>query len=144
MNFLKLGLILTFFAVFVFACSRAENSGGNVSVNTQTAVNLTPVGNGSPSLPAVDELASVRKIYAETCAGCHKENGIGGVSEIEGKRIKAPNFTSDRQKSEPDSEYIEVIENGEKEDGMPAYKGKISDEDIKNLVKYIRREFQGK
>jgi hypothetical protein len=27
---------------------------------------------------------------------------------------------------------------------MPAFKGKISDDDIKNLVKLIRKDFQGK
>jgi mono/diheme cytochrome c family protein len=144
MNFLKTGLILTFFAAFVFACSQTENSGNAVAVGNQTAANL-PISNASaqPST-AGDELASARKIYTETCVRCHKADGTGGVTDIEGRKIKAPNFTSEKQKGEPDSEYIEVIENGETHDGMPAFKGKIGDDDIKNLVKYIRREFQGK
>jgi len=144
MNLLKTGLILFFFAVFVFACSRTENSGSAVTNGNQTAVNL-PASAAPPQISnAGDELASARGIYSETCARCHKTDGAGGVTVIDGKNVKAPNLTSERQKREPDSEYIEIIEKGAPEDGMPAYKGKISDEDIKNLVKYIRREFQGK
>ena len=47
-------------------------------------------------------------------------------------------------KKEEYSEWIEVIEHGEKDEGMPAFGDKLNDEDIKNLVKFIRREFQGK
>lgn len=143
MNLLKTGLILFFFAVFVFACSRTENSGSVVVNGNQTAANL-PASAAPQISTAGDELASARRIYSETCAKCHKTDGAGGVTVIDGKNVKAPNLTSERQKREPDSEYIEIIEKGALEDGMPAYKGKISDEDIKNLVKYIRREFQGK
>lgn len=144
MNFLKIGLILTFFAAFIFACSRTENSGNAVAVGNQAAANVPAAD--TPAQPSIagDEMASARKIYSETCVRCHKADGTGGITNIEGKKIKAPNFTSERQKGESDSEYLEIIENGEADEGMPAYKGEISDDDIKNLVKYIRREFQGK
>ena len=142
MNFLKINLILWAFLLFVIACSQTNTT------NTNPANNTAVVANANASIPQptapTDELAAARKIYSEQCVNCHKENGTGGVSTIDGKRIKAPDFTTDRQKKEPDAEYIEVIENGEKEDGMPAFKGKISDDDIKNLVRLIRKDFQGK
>ncbi len=47
-------------------------------------------------------------------------------------------------RNDKDADWIETIENGAKEDGMPAFKGKISDEDITNLVKLIHHDFQGK
>jgi mono/diheme cytochrome c family protein len=87
---------------------------------------------------------SAKNIFIKTCVKCHKEDGTGGVTVFEDTTIKAPNFTSDKMKNEDDAEFIKTIENGEKEDGMPAFKGKLSDEEIKNLVKFIRREFQGK
>lgn len=141
MKNLKIFIVLVAVALLVFACS--QNS---APVNNSAANNAKTNSNAAPTVAAStpDELASARKIYSETCVKCHKQDGTGGVTDIEGTKIKAPNFTADRVKNEPDSEYIEIIENGAKEDGMPAYKGKISDEDIKNLVKFIRREFQGK
>jgi len=42
-----------------------------------------------------------------------------------------------------DDKLYNYIANGE-EGEMPAFKDKLSDAEIKDLVKYIRREFQGK
>jgi mono/diheme cytochrome c family protein len=141
-NFLKIGLILTVVLLFIIACSQTNPTNTNLAGNTAVVVNA----NASIAQPTAtaDELAAARKIYSEQCVNCHKEDGTGGVSTIDGKRIKAPDLTTDRQKKEPDAEYIEVIEHGETKDGMPAFKGKISDEDIKQLVKLIRKDFQGK
>jgi len=141
-KFLKIALVLSANLLFIIACNQTQTINTNITGNT-AAVTNSNISIATPA-PAEDELASARKIYSEQCVKCHKEDGTGGVSIINGKRIKAQNFTSDRQKKEPDSEYIEVIKNGEEEDGMPAFKGKISDDDIKNLVKLIRKDFQGK
>ncbi|HXH69338.1 MAG TPA: cytochrome c [Pyrinomonadaceae bacterium] len=139
---MKIGLVLSAILLFIIACNQTQTTNTNLASNTAVAANL----NNSIQAPttATDELAAARKIYSEQCVKCHKEGGTGGISTIDGKKIKAPNLTTDRQKNEPDAEYVEVIENGEKKDGMPAFKGKISDDDIKNLVKLIRRDFQGK
>jgi len=102
-----------------------------------------PAKTENVSVAATDDLAAAGKIYSEKCVSCHRENGAGGEKTLDdGRRIKAPNFSSERMRKDDDADWIEAIENGVKEDGMPAYKGKISDEEIKNLVKYIRREFQ--
>ncbi len=152
MKLFKSVLVLTAVVMFIIACTGSQtnntSSSGNTNIASDTNIsdNATVMTNSSPdALPAAaDELASARKIYSERCTKCHKEDGTGGVTEIEGKKVKAPNFTSDKLKNEPDAEFVEVIEHGEKEDGMPAFKGKLSDEEIKSLVKFIRREFQGK
>ena len=140
MKFLKLCLCLSAIGLFIFACSENKTANTNttniVVTNTNTAVNAA-----SPTA-APDELASAKKIFLNTCVKCHKEDGTGGESNIDGTKIKAPDFTSDRMKKEPDSEFIEVIKNGEKEEGMPSFKDRLSDEEIKNLVKLIRKEFQ--
>ncbi len=142
MKFLKIGFALSAVLLFIVACNQTQTTDTNLPSNTAVVANV----NTAIAQPktATDELASARKIYSEICVKCHKEDGTGGVTDINGKKVKPPNFTTDRMKNEPDSEFIEVIENGEKEDGMPAFKGKISDDDIKNLVKLIRKDFQGK
>lgn len=140
MNFIKLGLIFSALILFAVACSQTANvntsAPANAAANSSTQkAEITPA--------ATDDLASAAKTYSEKCVGCHRENGAGGEKTLDdGTRIKAPNFASDRMKKDKDADWIETIENGAKDEGMPAYKGKISDEEIKNLVKYIRREFQ--
>lgn len=143
MNFLKLALVFSALTLFVIACGNAPNlnTGANSSATANAVSNSATQPEATPA--AFDDLASAAKIYSEKCVGCHRENGAGGEKTLDdGTRIKAPNFASERMRKDADKEWIEVIENGAKEDGMPAYKGKISDEEIKNLVKYIRREFQ--
>ncbi len=135
MKFLKFSLILSFLALFVFACSQAPPA-NNAAVKTNAPVNVpteTP-----------DELAAARTIYTEKCVKCHKEDGTGGTVEVLGEKHKAANFTSDALKKDPDSELIEAIEDGVDGEGMPAFKGKLTDEQIRGLVKFIRTEFQGK
>lgn len=140
MKILKLCLCLSAIALFIFAC--ADNKTTNTTTNfNQPAANTNKPTNAQPTAPA-DELAAAKKIYSEKCERCHKPDGTGGEVDIEGKKIKAANFTSEKLKKEPDSEFIEVIENGETGEGMPAFKGKLTDEEIKSLVKLIRRDFQ--
>ncbi|MDQ6786710.1 MAG: cytochrome c [Acidobacteriota bacterium] len=145
MKILKTSLVFAAFAIFVIACNQ------NASVNTNPPANANAVSSANAPVQAEvtpaasDDLASARKIYSEKCVKCHKEDGTGGAVVFDdGTKIKAPNLTTDRQKTKPDSDYIGTIEKGAKEDGMPAFKGKISDDEIKNLVKYIRRNFQSK
>jgi mono/diheme cytochrome c family protein len=140
MKILKIVLVLIALSLFIFACSQ------NPTTNTITTNNSATTGNANSAAQpkaTVDELSNARRIYMGSCVNCHKEDGTGGVAEIEGKKIKVPDFTSDKLKKEPDAEFIEIIKNGEKGDGMPAFKDKLSEEDIKNLVKFIRRDFQG-
>jgi mono/diheme cytochrome c family protein len=142
MKSFKFGLILAALTFFIISCGQTD------SVNTNSTSNANNIAVASPQAEATaastDDLASARKIYSEQCTKCHKEDGTGGVTQLEDKKIKAPNFSSERMKKDEDAEWIKVIENGEEEDGMPAYKGKLSDAEIKDLVKFIRREFQQK
>lgn len=142
MKSLKLIFVLSAVLLFIIACSRTETTNTNSATNSTASANL----NNSASQPATaaDELAGARKIYAEQCVKCHKEDGAGGAGVVNGKKIKAPNFTSERMKNDDENDWLETIANGAIEDGMPAYKGKLSDADMKQLVRLIRRDFQGK
>ncbi len=143
MKYLKTSLVLSVLFLFFIACNQNKptntNSVGNsaiVAANNSAAV--------QPTVGATDELASTGKIYSENCVRCHKEDGTGGKVEIEGTTINAENFTADKMKNMTDVKYIGYIENGVPDEGMPAFKGKLTDDEIKNLVKFIRSEFQGK
>lgn len=144
MKLLKLGFIAAALALFVIACSQTANvNNTNAPAANVVGVSTNAQAEVTPAAAAAAELAVAGKIYSEMCVNCHKADGAGGVTVLEGgRKIKAPNFGSERMRKDDDADWIDAIENGIKDDGMPAYKGKISDDEIKNLVKYIRREFQ--
>jgi cytochrome c551 len=150
MRFLKLGFILSVLTLFIFACGENKQTNSTSPANTIIVTNSnssanTAVVNLNAQQPAkVDETASTKKIYTEKCVRCHKEDGTGGKVEIDGTTLNAEDFTVDKMKNMSDAKYIGYIENGVPDEGMPAFKGKLSDAEIKNLVKFIRSEFQGK
>lgn len=149
MKFVKTCLLLSAISVFIFACSNSQTTNTpNTTANSPAtnanlpSKNVSDATTNTQPTAATDELASARKIYNDRCVRCHKEGGIGGETDIDGTKVKAPNFTSDRMKKEPDSEFIDAITNGIADDGMPAFKGKLTDAEIKSLVQLIRKDFQ--
>jgi mono/diheme cytochrome c family protein len=147
MKFLKIGFVLTALTAFIIACSQSNqtnNTANNSTSNANSVANSRTSEPAASASPAIDELAAAKSVYVEKCAGCHKENGSGGKVTIDGKTINADNLTTEKMKNMADEKYIKYIENGIPDEGMPAFKGKLTDEQIKNLVKFIRKEFQGK
>ena len=125
-------------AVFITSCA-TETKPGNVIINS---VNTS--GPAQTPLPAAtgDEFASGRKVYAQTCANCHKDNGTGGEVEIEGKKLKPDDLTSAKIKGFSDDKILGYITNGVPDEGMPAFKGKLSEGEMRDVLKFIRTELQ--
>lgn len=74
-------------------------------------------------------------LYKAKCAVCHSADGSG--SGEMGKRLGSPDLRSDAIQKATDAQLTDSITNG-KGKKMPAYKGKLADEQIKDLVGYIR------
>lgn len=153
MRLLKIALICSALAVFIFACNQTPtgnntaNNSANRPANSTVENNANVFSNMPVNIPPdvrQDETASGRKIFTEICANCHKEDGTGGKVTIEGKTINADNLTTDKMKNMADAKYVEYIKNGVPDEGMPAFKDKLNDEQINNVIKFIRTEFQGK
>jgi mono/diheme cytochrome c family protein len=129
-------------AFAVLACSSTTTT-TNVVNNNATVVRAT--NESLPSLlptATVDELASGRNVYQASCANCHKENGTGGKVTIDGNKLDAEDLTSAKIKGWTDEKMIRVIMNGIEDDGMPAFKGKLSEGEMRDVVKFIRVELQ--
>jgi mono/diheme cytochrome c family protein len=139
MKLIKVALVLLTVAVFVAACSETKTADTNRTANIVIATNTA----AQPTAAAVDEIAASRVIYSESCVGCHKENGEGGAAEFEGKKIKVPSFQSKGAMNASDDNLYRHIAEGE-EDEMPAFKGKLTEAQMRNLVAFIRKEFQKK
>lgn len=144
MKFFKLSLVLIAFALFALACSQNLPNSNAVSVNNNgTTANYTQTNdNANKATPVNDEMAGFKKIYTDKCVLCHKDNGEGGEVDIEGDKFKVPSFKNEKVAALDDKKYTRVIEEGD--DKMPAFKNKLKPEEIAGLIKFIRKEFQGK
>ena len=74
------------------------------------------------------------KVYKAKCASCHGADGVGATPA--GKATKARDFCSDEVKKETDEEWTTIIVKGKNK--MPAYDKKITEDEIKAVVAYMR------
>jgi cytochrome c6 len=86
----------------------------------------------TPSARAADDAAAV---FKAKCAACHAADGSGNSAT--GKALATPDLRSDEVQKQTDAQLIDSVTNG-KGKKMPAYKGKLTDDQIKQLVGYIR------
>jgi cytochrome c6 len=80
---------------------------------------------------AQDDAAS---LFKAKCAGCHGPDGTGSTPA--GKAMKVRDLHSADVQKQTDAELTEIITTGKSP--MPGYKGKLTDDQIKQLVGYVR------
>ncbi len=72
-------------------------------------------------------------LYKSKCQMCHGADGMAGTPA--GKSTKARPFNDPDVKKMSDDDLIAVTTNGRNK--MPAYKGKLTDAQIKEVIAYI-------
>jgi mono/diheme cytochrome c family protein len=125
-------LVLIPFALFLLAACQTEK-----------AVN-TPKVNDNPSTAqsTPDPFAATRTLYEKNCKLCHGSNGEGGPVKLDdGTKLKVPSLREGHALKHPDADFVKQITKGG--DGMPAFGEKLKPEEITELTRFIRREFQG-
>jgi mono/diheme cytochrome c family protein len=137
MKLIALALTCVAIAMVAIACTETATP---TNTNTNTSRAATPA-TPSPS-PSVDPIAAARANYTKNCEACHGENGTGGLVKVENKQIKVASLKADHAIKHTDDQLAKVITSGEEE--MPAFKDKLSQQEITDLVRFIRKEFQGK
>ena len=84
--------------------------------------------------------ADAKALWTANCTPCHGASGNGDTKM--GKTLGAMDLTSaSKQSSFTDSQAMTAIKDGVKQNGkttMKAFGGKLSDDDIKALVAYVR------
>jgi cytochrome c553 len=73
-------------------------------------------------------------LYKSKCAACHGADGTGNTAV--GKSMKIRDFHSADIQKQTDAQLTEIITAGK--GAMPSYKGKLSDDQIKQMVAHIR------
>lgn len=97
----------------------------------------------SPSPAAsVDQFATARANFAKNCEACHGEDATGGLVKVDNKRIKVPSLKAEHAIKHTDDEIMKMITSGEEE--MPAFKDKMSQQEIAEMVRFVRKEIQGR
>ena len=72
-------------------------------------------------------------LYKSKCQVCH---GAAGKGSPEGQKLGVKDFHSPEVAKESDAELFKITKEGKGK--MPSYDKKLSDDQIKELIKYIR------
>ena len=133
-----IALALTCVAIALVAAACTETA-----TPTNTNTSRTAASPAAPSPAAsVDELATARANYAKNCEACHGPEGVGGLVKADNKQIKVASLKSEHAIKHTDEQLAKTITGGEEE--MPPFKDKLSQQEIQELVRFVRKEFQGK
>jgi cytochrome c6 len=73
-------------------------------------------------------------VYKSKCASCHGAAGKGDTAM--GKSMKLKDLSSEEVQKQSDADLTTIIEKGKKP--MPGYEGKLTKDQITDLVKYLR------
>ena len=122
-------------ALLVIGCNNGPSNPANSNSQPRSA-------NPATATPSLDELAAARERFKKNCVACHGEQGEGGTKTIEGKTLKVPSLKTGHAVQHSDQQLVKQVLNGG--DGMPAFKDKVSTAEAAELVRLIRRDFQGK
>ena len=125
--------------LMIIVCALATGACTNqpaTTTNTETKASPAATAAVTP-----DAFAGVRGIYAKDCQNCHGVDGLGGPVKLEdGKTLKVPSFRAGHALRHTDSDFRRQVTEGG--DGMPGFKDKLSPQQIDELIRLIRQEFQ--
>ncbi len=94
------------------------------------AGSLTACAGEVPDVPSGDPVLVLgREVYSRNCVGCHGASGQGGTGAKLNGGVVAEEY--------PDpADQFAVIANGRNQ--MPAFSGKLSDDEIEAVVRFTR------
>jgi len=145
----KLFVLITAVVGFAIAISCSNASTANVAntANVNVTTGKTPVPSATSPVPSnatgqSDDLAKGHDLYVKNCANCHKESGEGGPTVVDGRKMKPDNLTDDRRKKLSDDKYMKTMIEGIEDEGMPSFKDKMSEAEMREVVRYIRVALQ--
>jgi mono/diheme cytochrome c family protein len=136
MKLISLALTCVAIALVVSSCTETATP-TNTNSSRTAASPAAPAPTATP-----DPLATARANFGKHCEGCHGPNAEGGLVKVDNKQIKVPSLKAEHAIKHTDDQITKMITNGEEE--MPPFKDKMSQAEIADMVKFVRKEFQGK
>jgi len=136
MNSAKFAAIILVIGCFATACTSSDTA-----TNRAQPV-ASPASPTAAAPAAADPFAVAYVDFQKNCQVCHGEKGQGGTVTVERRKLKVPSLREGHALDHTDEKFVKQISEGD--DEMPAFKDKLSKEQINDLVKFIRKELQGK
>ncbi len=93
---------------------------------------------GSSWVAAQGRTARGQILYDEHCARCHGLTGKGDGPEAAKLTVPPANFHTARSKAKTDFELLTSISYGIAFSPMHAWRGRVTDEELLELVRYLR------
>ena len=79
-----------------------------------------------------------RRIYEQHCMECHGSQGRGDGVKAASLSPRPGNLVSAATSSKSDKDLLKIIANGRPRTAMPAWKDRLSEEDQREVLRYIR------
>ncbi|MCS6898072.1 MAG: cytochrome c [Nitrospira sp.] len=96
----------------------------------------------TPALPSAQEyppdLERGKTIYLRHCRSCHGETGEGNGPGAESLPLAPANFRHPRSLLKSDEDLLRIIEHGIVFSPMHAWRGRLADEEMQDVLAYIR------
>lgn len=118
MQVLKVIIVVVLIAFGVFACSNGNRARREFVI--------------------ADSKSYEASIFRQHCAICHGAEANG--REVDGKLVPSLRYGAAANKTE--AEIYDQIANGKLP--MPSFKKQLTEEEIRKMVKFVRRDLQGK
>ena len=102
-----------------------------MKIKTKIALFIAPISLCASAAIAADAAAN----WTQYCASCHGKDGSGSTTM--GKKLGVKDYREAKVQGEfTDTQATQLIKDGK--DKMKPFKDKLSDDDIKALVAYVR------
>lgn len=132
----KVLIIIASISAFAAACGQTATNSTPTVANNSAPVTAAPPNTNAAN--TVDQALNGKELYAKNCMICHKETGKGGKLTLEGKTINPDDLTTAKMADKTEEKLYEYISEGFPDDGMPAFKDKLKDAEIKAIVSHVR------
>ena len=129
-------LAVTAFLTLGAAAQQGKDPGTKGGTSSKTSVETLSDTKSQPTATVDSRYAAGSKVYAAKCASCHGSNGTSSIGLLTGKNTTVASLGSNAVQSKSNAELTKVIADGQGK--MPAFKGKLTEEQINDLVSYIR------
>lgn len=86
-----------------------------------------------------DEVHPGKLAYDLHCARCHGPTGLGDGPQARHLTVPPPNFQSATFQSQSDEQMLSTIEFGEVRSQMHAWRGRLTEQELREVMVYVRR-----
>ena len=90
---------------------------------------------GTPLVPTTD---TGRRLYEQHCLECHGPQGRGDGAKAPFLSPRPGNLISAATSAKSDKDLLQVIAQGRPRTAMPAWKDRLSDDEQRHVLSYIR------